>query len=110
MGNKHAINVCYLFITDRIKRGGLRIVHCPTDILIADFYTKPLQGRKFCIFRNLLLNLNEPIRDNYTNAKKCDDKQPISFSLTHQVNCETSVKSQECVEIKMKPTYKDALC
>ena len=44
------INVRYFLITDRIKKGDLIIVHCPTDMLIADFYTKPLQGKQFCIF------------------------------------------------------------
>ena len=63
------INVRYFFITDQIKKGNLRIVHFPTDILIADFYTKPLQGKKFCIFRNLLLHLNEPVCDNYSTAQ-----------------------------------------
>ena len=53
------INIRYFFVTDRIKRGDARIVHCPTDMLIADFYTKPLQGKQFCIFRNLILNLDE---------------------------------------------------
>ena len=42
---KH-INVRYFFITDRIKNGELTIEHCPTGKMLADFFTKPLQGKK----------------------------------------------------------------
>ena len=38
------INIRYFFITDCIKNGEVRAEYCPTDMLIADFYTKPLQG------------------------------------------------------------------
>ena len=44
--NKH-LNVRYLFITDRIKKGDLHIEYCPTDNMVADFFTKPLQGKTF---------------------------------------------------------------
>lgn len=41
---KHSrhINICYFFVTDRVAQGDLSIKYCPTDMLIADFYTKPL--------------------------------------------------------------------
>ena len=77
------INVRYFFITDRIKKGDMRIVHCPTDMLIADFYTKPLQGKQFCIFRNLILNLYEPLCNNHTKAKKYREKT-IDFTQFKQ--------------------------
>ena len=52
---KH-IDVRYFFITDRIKQGQLRVEYCSTDEMWADFHTKPLQGRKFIYFRNLIMN------------------------------------------------------
>jgi hypothetical protein len=36
------INVRYFFIKDRIDKGEMEIKHCPTDDMIADFFTKPL--------------------------------------------------------------------
>jgi hypothetical protein len=45
------INIRYFFITDHSKSNNIRIVHCPTEDMLADFFTKPLQGslfRKFC--------------------------------------------------------------
>ena len=52
---KH-INVRYFFIKDRIEKGDLKIKYCPTKKMIADFFTKPLQGTKFEEFRKLILN------------------------------------------------------
>ena len=50
------MNVRYFFITDRVKKGDLEIKYCPTDEMIADFLTKPLQGNKFINFRQAILN------------------------------------------------------
>ena len=88
----------------------MRIVHCPTDKLIADFYTKPLQGKQFCISRNLILNLDKPLCNNHTKAKNLKKKQSILHSSNNIVKCETCVKLQECVENKIKSTYRDVLC
>ena len=49
------INIRYFFIKDRIASGGLRVVHCPTSVMLADFYTKPLQGVLFQRFRAVIL-------------------------------------------------------
>ena len=55
---KH-LNISYFFITDRIKKGELKIYYCPTDDMVADFFTNPLQGKKFIQFRIIIMNLKE---------------------------------------------------
>ncbi len=51
---KH-INVRYFFITDRISKGEVRVEWCPTNEMIADFMTKPLQGSMFKNFRDVIM-------------------------------------------------------
>ena len=51
---KH-IEVRYYYVADRIANGDLTVVWCPTDQMIADFLTKPLQGRMFLKFRDKLM-------------------------------------------------------
>ena len=51
---KH-INVRYFFIVDRIKSGELTMVYVPTDMMIADFMTKPLSGSQFKKLQEKLL-------------------------------------------------------
>jgi Reverse transcriptase (RNA-dependent DNA polymerase) len=48
-------NIRYFFITDHAKRSSITIEHCPTGIMLADYFTKPLQGSLFRIFRSVLL-------------------------------------------------------
>ena len=49
------LDVQYYFIEDIVSRGDLHVEHCPTKIMIADFLTKPLQGKMFLNFRNQIL-------------------------------------------------------
>ena len=46
-----ALNVRYFFLTDHVAKGNLEIEYCPTEDMMADFMTKPLQGDKFRRFR-----------------------------------------------------------
>ena len=51
---KH-INIRYFFISDRVKNGELKVVWCPTLDMVGDYATKPLQGKLFRKFRDLLM-------------------------------------------------------
>ena len=42
-----ALNVRYFFIADQVEKGKLIVEYCPTDEMVGDYMTKPLQGRKF---------------------------------------------------------------
>ena len=45
------INICHFWITDSLGSDAIQLEHCPTESMLADFLTKPLQGslfRKFC--------------------------------------------------------------
>ena len=58
------INIRFYFVKDRVNSGKVEIKFLPTDEMVADFFTKPLQGRKFVEFRNIILNLPQ---DSVTN-------------------------------------------
>ena len=53
--NSRHIDIRHFFVTDRIESEQLKIVHCPTDIMIGDFFTKPLQGSRFRTLRAAIL-------------------------------------------------------
>ena len=55
---KH-LNIRYFFLTERIKKGELKIEYCPTDDVVADFFTKLLQGKKFLQFSKIIMNPKE---------------------------------------------------
>ena len=53
------LNIRYYFLADRIANGELAVEFCPTDDMIADYLTKPLQGEKFRRFRKSIMNLRD---------------------------------------------------
>ena len=44
-------------MTDQVEKGNIVIEYCPTDQMTADYFTKPLHGKKFNGFRKEIMNL-----------------------------------------------------
>jgi hypothetical protein len=53
--NTRHINIRYFVIKDRIKAGEIDIVHCPSEEMVADFFTKPIQGKRFLDLRSVIM-------------------------------------------------------
>ena len=78
------INIRYFFIKDRIASDGMKVVHCPTAIMLADFYTKPLQGALFRKFRSVILGYKpvsslyqEADAPNLSDEERVGDSRPV---------------------------------
>jgi hypothetical protein len=54
---KH-INIRYFFVKDRVDSKDITIIHCPTGEMLADYFTKPLQGSLFRRMRDLIMNID----------------------------------------------------
>jgi hypothetical protein len=50
------IHIRHYWIKDRVDFGDIQIVYTPTEDMIADIFTKPLQGDRFYKIRAILLN------------------------------------------------------
>jgi hypothetical protein len=89
---KH-IRVRYFFIKERVSNGDITLKHYPTGEMLADHFTKPLQGALFRKFRaeiqGIPLNINE-----------------AELGWDREERCENTVSAdpspQECVEVKGK--------
>jgi len=55
------INIRYFFVQDRIAAGEVSVAYCPTKDMVADFFTKPLQGSQFRKLREYIMN--EPVKE-----------------------------------------------
>ena len=65
----------YFWIKDRLENEGIDVEYCPTELMIADFFTKPLQGALFRKFRDIVLGykhistLNEDEEDSSSQER-----------------------------------------
>ena len=50
-----ALNIRYFFLTDQIEKGNLSVEYCPTTEMVADYFSKPLQGKLFQKFRKSIM-------------------------------------------------------
>ena len=107
---RHII-IRYFFIKDVIKREAIDLKYCPTEAMVADFFTKPLQGKLFKSLRDVImglsplpptLTLEERVENHGSINEKGDrenDKNKLGFS-TKKTNIE--VRSI----LKNKPSVK----
>ena len=66
------IHIRYFFIKDRIRAGNVSVEFCPTELMLADFFTKPLQGSLFKKFRRVVMGYDSlsVLKDEYSARLK----------------------------------------
>ena len=62
-GNSRHVSIRYFFVKDRVEKGEVSIVYCPTENMLADYFTKPLHGALFKKFRDVVMG--------YTTLEEC---------------------------------------
>lgn len=61
----------YFFVHDRIEQGEVIVKYKPTEEMIADIMTKPLQGKLYMEMRQRLMNLNSESHSERLTAGVC---------------------------------------
>ena len=54
-GNSRHIHIRYFFVKDRVDKKEVKVEYCPSADMLADFFTKPLQGKLFLRFKAVLM-------------------------------------------------------
>jgi hypothetical protein len=85
-GTRH-INIRYFFITDRIARKEVAIQYCPTKEMVADYFTKPLQGALFYKFRDQIMGVvpMDTIIGDHRSVLGDESNDPISSDKRRKV-------------------------
>ena len=63
------MNIWYFFLSNHVYQGYVDIQFCPTDEMVGDYMTKPLQEAKFLRFQCSIVGYQEPAKDNYKTSK-----------------------------------------
>ena len=56
---KH-MDIRYFYVTKQVGRKAIHVTHCPTEEMVGDIFTKPLQGSLFLKMRNYVMGSEEP--------------------------------------------------
>ena len=97
------IEIRYSFVTDQVAASE---VACPTADMVADFFTKPLQGALFRKFRDQIMNIDPLTTTTGQNHRSVLEKDEIDVStsepsaddgwnVVHGKRARTSVKKRD---------------
>jgi hypothetical protein len=67
------LNIRYLFVAGCIKAKELSTKYCPTEDMLSDYFTKPLQGALFRKLRNLIMNVDPVIASRWDHRSVLGD-------------------------------------
>ena len=54
-GNSRHIDIKYFFVKDRVDKKQVKIEYLPINLMLANFFTKPLQGWLFSLLRKYVM-------------------------------------------------------
>ena len=74
------IHIRYFFIKDIIQMENIEIRHCKTDKMLADYYTKPLQGALFQKMRDRIMGLSD-----YIDEERVEGNEKASLNTSGQL-------------------------
>ena len=49
------LDIKYFWVRDRLRTGGVEVIYCPKESMVADYFTKPLQGAIFRKLRDIVI-------------------------------------------------------
>ena len=95
------------FIKDVLQRENIDLKHCQTERMIADFYTKPLQGVLFIKMTNFIMGLDDAFCEERVEKRDNSDKpSPDILSPDKSSRAQNTPQYKNDVEIiRSKPTY-----
>ena len=86
------------FIKDRAREVEIYIVYCPTNIMVADHFTKPLQGSFFIKLRNVIMSYSHPI----TLLKILPSSDEERVEIITNLAISDDVKFRETIRTKLE--------
>jgi len=95
----------YFWIKDRLQSEGIEVVYCPTLQMLADFFTKPLQGSLFRKFRDVVLGY-VPIGDLINETENQPEQERVEKSQNKK-DLSSSELDTSVMEKEKKITWAD---
>ena len=103
----------YFWIKDRLKSEEVQVVYCPTAKMVADFFTKPLQGNLFRKLRDVVLGYKH-ISELHDNDKESSTKERVRKEEEQNMRKEKKEKDNvasddsPCVNSQADESFRDS--
>ena len=95
------IHIIYFFIKDVLKREKIELIYCPTVMMVANYYTNPLQESLFRKTRGIVMEINPFPDEERVGSSK--DVSKISSGINSNTEKILTTKSKKSV------TYADVV-
>ena len=120
--NSKHVAIKFFWCTDRIKNGNIKVKYCPTEKMVADYMSKPLQGSLYKQFRKVIMGwqhistLYKPpplIEERVENNKKSEPNLAINneghktckMTYSQVLKCRENVRDQnEMIRMGFHPS------
>jgi hypothetical protein len=100
------MNIRFFFIKDQVDSKRVKIEHCPTAEMLADFFTKPLQGTQFRKLRDHILNIVPSSTHHSNNSCQRSVLKPTDGVTSDDV---TTDDTSTIEHVSTTRSYKDVL-
>jgi hypothetical protein len=105
---KH-MNVRYFFIKDQVDAKEVRIEYCPTENMIADFFTKPLTGTLFFKLRDLIMNIDPSSKYSWAQRSVLMGNAESNMKVCKNVDDGNCIGNKLDEEHVTRKSYRDVL-
>jgi len=99
------INIRFFFMKDRVLTKGIDIKYCPTEQMLADFFTKPLQKALFMLFKCVVMGL-----DHIKSLWQPESNLNAEHVAKNTDLTQNNRKSQAANRPKPKVTFRSDIC
>ncbi len=105
--NTRHIDIRYFFIKDRLDIKEIDVQYCPTEQMLADFFTKPLQGSLFRKFRDVIMGQKHI--DSLKEATTTPSQERVGQSDMRKIvgNGDDGQKTDQTTQEPMSNMYAD---
>jgi hypothetical protein len=71
------INIRYFYVTNLVKSSKVKIQYCPTNDMVAGYFTKPVQGALFQKLRNIIMNIDPETANCWDHRSVLEQEAPV---------------------------------
>ena len=103
--NSRHISIKYFWVVDRVQQGKIDVRHCPTTKMLADFFTKPLQGKLFHKYRRIIMGWDHISTLEIESPKPTIT--PLSLSKEERVGNEMKTGKMVSFDVGQNKSYAD---